>query len=178
MKPSQISQRLRQIAAAIEASKNPSRSRVAADVRQILASIGPLWVTVSLKENRAHVFQSKEEAGAMAVESGEGLVSEAGSVGVIVYTEGYDVKAEPASELPIMGTEEVADMAEGIAETVWFDTRTAVPGDVLEPFAMTNPALSEPEPEAAPADGEPAAEAPAGPEAEADEDGDEDDRDR
>lgn len=170
MTPEQISQNLRRIAAAIVASKNPSRKLVAADLRRVLASIGPLWVTVIPAENKALVFRTKEEAGAAATENDGALVCEAGQVGVVVYTEGYDVKAEPAAELPIMGTEEVAEMAEGVAETVWFDTRTAVPGDTLEPFATTHPADPEPEAPAEDAEGEPAEEP-------ADADGDEDERD-
>lgn len=164
MNPSELSKALRRIASRIESSKTPSRALVAADIRKVIASIGPLWVTVLPAENQALVFQTKEEAGQAATEHDGAIVCEAGQVGVIVFTEGYDVRAEPASELPIMGTEEVAEMAEGNAETVWFDTRTALPGDTLEPFATTHPPVADPGPATTPEE-EPAA------------DGDEDDGD-
>jgi hypothetical protein len=153
MSPSQVADELRRIAAGIERSKNPVRQKVAQRLRQLFASIGPLWVTVLPAERKALVFQTKEEAGASAVENEGALVSEAGTVGVVVYTEEYDVIAEPADELPIMGTEEVGELAKGISDTTWYDTRTAVPGDTLEPFAETSP----PPPEAVnPAPSEPA----------------------
>lgn len=41
MKPSQVSARLRQIAAAIDNSKNPRRDLVAADLRRIVVAVGP-----------------------------------------------------------------------------------------------------------------------------------------
>lgn len=53
MKPSQVSTKLRQIAAAIDNSENPCRDLVAADLRRIVASVDPEYLGELIMENLA-----------------------------------------------------------------------------------------------------------------------------
>ncbi len=134
MKPSDVSAELRRMASAVRSPVGEDAALVREGVRRLVAALGPLWVMVDPSGPKATVFTSQEEAGQAAVEV-SGSVSEVGSVGVICY-HGADGKlvCEAASKLPCVGTDEPAEMAQN-GDTWWFDTRTAVPGDVLESFA-------------------------------------------
>lgn len=133
MKPSELSRELRLIASAVRQNGRLSLPDVQDGIRRVVAALGPLWVMIDPAGPKASVFTSQEEAGQAAVETG-GPVCEVGSVGVICYDDNGKLVCEPTSKLPCVGTEEPGEMAQGSGDTHWFDTRTAVPGDVLEPF--------------------------------------------
>lgn len=147
MKPSEVSRELRLIAATIRRGGDVTVPQVQDGVRRIVAALGPLWVMIDPSGPKASVFNSQEEAGQAAVETG-GPVCEVGSVGVICYDDNGKLVCEPASKLPCVGTDEPGEMAQGSGDTHWFDTRTAVPGDVLDPFVsnLLAPAAGAPVP--------------------------------
>ena len=84
MGPNQISARLRAVAAKIEASEQPSRSLVAADIRQILAAIGAGPVYTVLR------WQAPD--GSLHMDEQPGSKE----IGVKIFLEGDEFRSEPA----------------------------------------------------------------------------------